>query len=462
MHYRGLTVSLIEHIRTNIDGVYPFHMPGHKGQKAGPFPHDLDITELGFSDNLQNPTGIIKSLEKRVAETFGAYQSLISVNGSTAGVLAAMLYSLSDGNKIVCARNAHVSLFRGLCLSGGEPVYVMPMLSDYFCGSVNPADIKAELIKHPTAKAVFVTSPTYEGVVSDIKSLAALAHEYDMLLIVDEAHGAHLGFNDFFPESAVRCGADIVIQSLHKTLPAMNPLAVIHISQRIDSARFRNCLNMVQTTSPSYVLLSSLDNCLTEITKPGLFETFAQRLKDFRHEMTKMSGSVELWEKKTNDFRIYDCDPSKLIFLGNGTEIYSRLEEEHKIRLEMHSKHYGLAMSSVWDSDEGFGRLLTAVKELSRDRDLAKRANGISGFSLPKAGISPRKALQTPSRRVKISEGLISGGFITPYPPGIPLVSPGEVIDSDVIKRLQECLACDIEVMGLYHCDNNELFIDVL
>ena len=243
---------------------YPFHMPGHKAGRLGAFTEILsqDITEITGFDNLHKPEGILLQSQKRCAKLFGAEESFFLVNGSTSGILSAILSVCNTEDEIVVARNCHKSVYSALVLSGAKPIYILPQSIENadFLGSITLEQIQKAVTKN--TKAVILTSPTYEGITSNISEISDFLHNKNILLIVDEAHGSHMKFHHFFPKTALEQNADIVIQSLHKTLPCPTQTAVLHIQgNRVNRNRLKQCLSMVQTSSPSYLFLSAIDYC---------------------------------------------------------------------------------------------------------------------------------------------------------------------------------------------------------
>ncbi len=443
------------------DGVYPFHMPGHKrnSELLGGYPLSFDITEIDGADNLMQPTGMLADLEARISSVFGAHKSFISVNGSTAGIIASILTTVGDGDAIICARNSHRALYSGLILSGAKPLYYFPMP---MFESITPESIESAL-KDSNAKAVFVTSPTYDGIVSDIHGISAVCKKHNALLIVDEAHGAHLRFHKNFPDSAVDCGADIVIQSLHKTLPAPNPLSVIHVGENVNADAFRFNLNLIQTSSPSYALLTALDDCLDIIEKPNAFNSFVDKLNDFRQRIRECHSAMTILEKDMGTVcgidiskSIFALDISKLVILPNtmtGVELKDLLLSKHRIELEYANMLHAVALTSIADTQEGFDRLYTALCDIFAGTKPTPDFGKSYRTTKPQIEqvLTPRRAHQSPKTRVLLHEsiGHISGGFIIPYPPGIPLLAPGEVITEGIYKHLASYLKNNISVVGI-------------
>ncbi|MCL2047198.1 MAG: aminotransferase class I/II-fold pyridoxal phosphate-dependent enzyme [Defluviitaleaceae bacterium] len=424
--------------------IYPFHMPGHK-RNAEFFPpdmHTLDLTEISGMDTLSAPSGIIKEFSDKIAKIYGAKESFFLTNGSSAGIVAAIC-AVCDENTIVYApRNAHVSFYNGLAFSGAMPYYVY---------DENAFDTM------PRGAVAFVVSPTYEGFVYDIEAIAKKVHAKDGILIVDEAHGAHFVFHDYFPKTALQQGADIVINSLHKTLPAISGCAVLHTSREFGRSavspkatphdplsRLRFFINAMQTTSPSYMLMSACDYMLDKLT-PALFEGYVRRLK-------RMRGVIGgFGDCKTS------ADPSKFFFRVRPPHTAEQVAEiarrDYKIEFEMAMGQNLLAMTSVADTDEGFLRLERAVCGLLSPRqgsvlenlDTAL-GNGVTPPNQmdntilrhkPDIVMSPREALQHKTEWVTSDTaiGRISAELYALYPPGHALIVPGERIHLKVPKE---------------------------
>ncbi|MBO6015205.1 MAG: aminotransferase class V-fold PLP-dependent enzyme, partial [Lachnospiraceae bacterium] len=279
--------ELLDHLcKLNQSDIYPFHMPGHKRRRPEGISLDLfgmDITEIDGFDNLHHPTGILKETQEGAAELYGVLQTFFLVNGSTCGIQAAISASVRAGKKLLLARNCHKSVYNTCLLRSIDTTYVYPVRTqmEEVLGEIRAEDVKAALDADADIDAVIITSPNYDGVISDVERIADVVHEKGKLLIVDEAHGAHLPFADDFPKSAIRCGADIVIQSLHKTLPAPTQTALLHVaSSRVDTAGLREFLAIYQTSSPSYVFMAAMQHCIeaTYAHRKEWFETLSGRL----------------------------------------------------------------------------------------------------------------------------------------------------------------------------------------
>jgi len=447
---------MYKHIINYLAGdIYPFHMPGRKRNPLfmPPNLHELDLTEIPGMDVLSSPTGMIRDMQEKIANFYGASHSFLLVNGSSAGIIAAICATCTDGDTIIIPRNAHASVYNGLVLSGAVPMYILPQITeDGLAGGICPSSFD----DMPHGAVALVISPTYEGFVSDIRTIAHKVHSRGGILIVDEAHGAHFAFHKRFPTSALELGADIVIQSLHKTLPAPSQTAVFHVKEgRVDINRVKFLLNAVQTSSPSYILMAVCDYILQKLwAQPELFEIYVERLEKLRASMPT-DGTIFLQHHEGS--AIFDTDPGKLLFttqLDTSTiaEIMSR---EYKVQMEMAAGQHILAMTSVADTEAGFERLQRAIEGISSETvgnvALSVPLSRLSSFTcgtlkaasltkaacIPEMVFPPRQAIYMPSREIPWEEsaGQISAQLIAQYPPGIALVAPGERIPLGIPKQ---------------------------
>ena len=445
-------------------GHYSFHMPGHKGNPEFLETEFLDYTELEGLDNLHAPAGPIKNTQQRAAEMFGGEECFLLVNGSTAGIMAAVC-SLGMNKKVLAARNSHRSFYSGLIFSGSKAVFIYPEMTPWgFCGGVDPKEVETALKTNADIGGVFIVSPTYEGVVSPLKEIADIAHKYNKPLIVDEAHGAHFAFHPAFPVTALAAGADIVIQSLHKTLPALTSCALLHVQGRlVNRDKLKSLLSMFQTSSPSYVLMASIDRCLNIIEEDGvtLFRDYVSMLESFRKNFEGGGVIRLLGQELAGQYGIFDTDPGKLVFTiekgAAGKEIYDRLRDEYKMQLEMHGLRHVLAMTSICDSERGLSLLKKALEtEAKRLAQKAPKAKALLFRNIRTAAlIAPRPAFfgEKESRCLKEAAGCIAGDFIVPYPPGIPLLVPGEEITGEVIESVGAYEKAGVQIMGLSEGD---------
>lgn len=455
--------------------IYPFHMPGHKRQTVTEYlknPYPEDITEITGFDNLHHAEGILKEAQEYAEKIFETDKSYFLINGSTAGILAAVSACTQRGGKILMARNCHKAAYHAVYLRNLRPVYLYPFWNETLGlnGGIDPEDVETELRTHKDIQAVLVTSPTYDGVVSDIKRISNIVHKYGVPLIVDEAHGAHFPFHDFFPESALYSGGDIVIQSLHKTLPSLTQTALLHLqSELVSREKLETFLGIYQTSSPSYILMGSISACLRYLEEQGKksFDTFAVRVEKLRKRLKGLKNLSLAGSDLTDRGGIFDLDLSKIVIFepGNpwaGAFLHKELREKYGLELEMEAPGYVLALTSVMDTEEGFERLGEALEDI--DFRLDQRAGGIfrdweevSSFKKEKKEEHPRRIMTIAQamentmeeRNLEDSKGKISGEFAYLYPPGIPLLVPGEEITEAFLKKASSWKSRGIHLQGL-------------
>ncbi|MCL2399201.1 MAG: aminotransferase class I/II-fold pyridoxal phosphate-dependent enzyme [Defluviitaleaceae bacterium] len=442
---RSLYEELAQYVPKRL---YPFHMPGHKNN-TNFLPQTplmlLDVTELNNTDNLHDPEDCIKETQNRIATIYGADQSFLLVNGSTTGIVAAIGSICEEKTEMIVARNCHRSVYNGMVLFGVQPIYFHPDKEN--------KGLKEALAKHPQAKSVLVTSPTYEGDVLDIKGIANIVNQHgqNCVLIVDEAHGAHFPFHTIFPKGALSQGADIVVHSFHKTLPAFSQSAAVHVKgNRVNINKLRYYLTCIQTSSPSYLIMSTTDYMLNTLQKnPVYFEEYVERLLKLRKAL-----AGKLLELPGGDIgKLVLAKP--LLPTASNQGFSCSLDdvhiwaEEHGLAFEMITNQYILAMTSVADTPQGFSQLEkafsnTQVKEL----ELLT-----VGSPLPEIVLSPKEAMNIVMdkkiRKAKLSEsiGEVAGSFYAPFPPGIPLLAPGELVTQSIVSYIQD--DCEIAVLLL-------------
>lgn len=450
-------------------GSYPFHMPGHKRRNLDfPNPWTVDLTEIEGFDNLHHAEGILQALQERAAALFAAEKSFCLINGSTCGILAAISACVRPGGTILMARNCHKSAYHAVFLRSLTPVYLQSEATDFgICGPITPQSVADALQKHSDIQAVLLVSPTYDGIVSDIASIAAIVHARNIPLIVDEAHGAHFPFSSQFPSSALSCGADLVIHSLHKTLPAFTQTALLHLnSQRIEEARLRHYLELYQSSSPSYLLLASIDYCLDFLKSHGerLFEELAEKLNHF-YMKAQAWRSIEVMPPAPNK------DYSKLLIsaarLGlSGVALSDLLRKDYKLELEMAAGHYVLALTTLLDETEGFLRLEAALEQIDQLslHPRCKSADMDSNrmyFSLPPQVMTPAQALESETRIIPLTQaqGCVSQEYLYLYPPGIPLLVPGEQIEEALLRQIQQIQTLGLPLEGLSDHTNQQIAV---
>lgn len=473
-------IYLDQKLKTYSDSdYYPFHMPGHKRCPLDfPNPYSIDITEIEGFDNLHHAEGILKEAQNRARELYGAKETYFLVNGSTGGILSAISAAIPKGGTLLMGRNCHKSAYHGAYLRDLHTYYLMPSITDFgILGSMTPEQAADMLKKHSDIQGVFLTSPTYDGVVSDIRAIADIVHAYDLPLIVDEAHGAHFALSGGFPESALECGADLVIQSLHKTLPCFTQTALLHTgSDRVSPARLERFLGMYQTSSPSYLFMASMEQCIRTMREQGaeLMKHYTLLLTDF-YEKTVNFQHLKIFPKNPAlERNCFDRDFSKIL-IGTGTigytgqELYDLLLTKYHLQMEMVSGHYVTALTSLMDTREGLQRLFLALSEIDRmgpfSEEKAETAPELLTdqelYSIPRQHFSISDALESPGISVPLAEskGQISQEFIYLYPPGIPLIAPGEEITAGLLSRISTCQRQGLSVEGLSDLTNGTISI---
>ena len=363
-------------------GYYPFHMPGHKRTSfALGEPSFIDITEIDGFDDLHHPTGLILETERCAAQLWKARRSFLLVNGSTVGILAAVSASLSDGDEVLIAENSHKSVRHACFLNRLRNNTVSPIQTGFgIDGQITPASVENSLLKHPGIKGVVLTSPTYEGIVSDVASIAKIVHAHDAILIVDEAHGAHFGMHQDLPQSAVTNGADLVVQSLHKTLPSLTQTAVLHIaSDRIPEEAVQKYLDIFETSSPSYVLMAGMSRCIALLTEQRelLFSKYLKELTKWYESSRDYQHISVLMKEDLSPEEAFDKDPGKIILRSDMTGIDGKalaacLRDVYHLETERAQGDIVIAMTSICDSAEGFRRLSAALREIDENPDLCR------------------------------------------------------------------------------------------
>lgn len=461
---------------------YPFHMPGHKrcGENADS-PYSYDITEIDGFDNLYEAEGLLKEGMERAAVCYGADETFYLVNGSTCGIMVSIFATLKQNDKILMARNCHKSAYKSVYLRGAIPEYIYPKVFDnkgIYC-SISKEEVDEKLNGNKDIKAVLITSPTYEGVVSDIKGIAEVVHKHNAVLIIDEAHGSHLGFHSYFPESAVKCGADIVVQSLHKTMKGLTQTGLLHIiGNRVNKTDIKKYLEIFQTSSPSYVLMSSIDKCVCELLEYGslLFEKYVENLKKFKKNVENFTNiqvfNVENCEKQD----IFDFDCGKLLIFPDSKnkeakDIYSILRDKYHLQPEMVGEKHVLAMTSLSDTEEGFDRLYKALDDIDREirieevyfggesskRNCENRGADIKAI----VRMSPKETDYSEKETIGIKDavGRISCEYIYMYPPGIPIVAPGEMITKEIVDTYFRYIDKGYNIYGPKNNKNRQIIV---
>nr|WP_274600950.1 aminotransferase class I/II-fold pyridoxal phosphate-dependent enzyme [Clostridium yunnanense] len=449
----------------------PFHVPGHKKGVGideefknfiGENPFKIDVTVFKLVDSLHHPTGPIKKAQELAADAYGSDASFFSIHGTSGAIQAMIMSVVSQGDKIIVPRNVHKSITAGIILSGAVPIFMQPELDKKLgiAHGVTPATVKRVLEENKDAKAVLIINPTYYGVATAIKEIADIVHSYDIPLIVDEAHGPHLKFNEKLPMSAMEAGADICAQSTHKIIGALTQCSLLQVkSNYIDPARVQQVLNLLQTTSPSYILMASLDCARRQIALSGeeLLDKTIDLANYARTEINKINGFYCFGEEILGRPGVVALDPTKITItcrdLGiTGYELDMILSNKYHIQMELSDLYSVLAVGSFGDTKESIDKLLQALREIS-DEYSSKgkvRPDFLDIPSIPESVLIPRDAFNSKKESILLREsiGKVSGEFLLAYPPGIPLLCPGEIITEEIIKYVEELKEVGLYVQG--------------
>lgn len=440
-------------------GAVPMHMPGHKRQDYDYLVGaHLDITEIDGFDNLHDAEGLLRDAMDYAASVWGSEHTAFCVNGSTGGILAGIHACAGRGDKILVARNCHKSVWHAIELCHLTPIWLTPSVVSKFdiFASISPEVVEDALNYHDRVAMVVITSPTYDGILSDVSAICAIAHRHGVPVLVDGAHGAHLGFGGGFPNGAVRAGADIVIQSLHKTLPSLTQTAIAHVQgDLVDYAAFLRSKNIFETSSPSYLLMASCDGCAHLLGEhPARIAEWGEMLAEFRAQTTGLRR-LRLFspEGRTN---VFAYDPSKIVISTRGAPLtgpalMSRLRDEFGIELEMASGDYALAMTGLGTTHEHLMRLAEAL--LAIDAALEPTDEPISTITSllpppPEQVIRPSDAILGAKVQLPLeeSEGRIAAGYLWAYPPGIPLIAPGQRVDRATLDAIEALRVRGVEM----------------
>lgn len=458
---------------------YPYHMPGHKRRLGDVMKGQsgmsaveiltaaatLDITEIDDFDNLHDPEGILREAMDRAAQLYGAQDAYFLINGSTSGLLTAISAAVPEGGKLIMARSCHRAVYHAVYLRKIEPVYLYPhTVPDILTADVvTPKQVEAALRDNPDAKAVLVVSPTYDGITADIGAIAEVAHRYGLPLIVDGAHGAHYGFHPGFPQSPVKLGADLTVVSLHKTMPCMTQTALLLANGNlVDREKIRFFESVYQTSSPSYFFMAGMDACMALVSEKGslLWDNF---FRD-REEFLKRTQSLKRLRVISAGSVSFLMDPGKILIDTSKTDLtgkalYDILLLKYHLQMEMASQHYVTAIMTCCDSQEGWQRLAEAL--LGADEAVRERKNARAPQFGDKKVMRPypemevacqiSRALDGPwqDAAFEAARGRVSAAFVNLYPPGIPLLVPGERISQEALELIAAYRQQGLQIQGL-------------
>lgn len=436
--------------------VVPFDVPGHKRGRGnmelteflGEDCMNVDVNSMKPLDNLCHPVSVIRDAEELAAEAFGAANAFFMVGGTTSAVQSMIMYACKSGDKIIMPRNVHRSAINALILTGAVPVYVNPDVNNQLgiALGMSVEQVEKAIRENPQAKAIMVNNPTYYGICSDMKRIVELAHKHNMLVLADEAHGTHFYFGENFPITAMAAGADIASVSMHKSGGSLTQSSFLLMGKNINSDYMRQVVNLTQTTSASYLLLSSLDVSRKRLALGGreIFAKTVEMAEYARSEINSIGGYYAYSKELINGDSIYDFDISKLSIytlpIGlAGIEVYDLLRDEYDIQIEFGDIGNILAYISVGDRIRDIERLISALAEI-------KRRFGRSGADMltqeyisPVVADTPRHAFYADKESLPLDKaaGKICTEFVMCYPPGIPILAPGELITEEIIRYIK-------------------------
>lgn len=441
------------------EGISPFDVPGHHmgnvdndfSRYVGINLYRADVNAPRGLDNLNHPTGVIKEAEALMADAFSADQAFFLLNGTSSGIITMIMSTCKANDRVILPRNCHKSVINGLILSGAMPVFVMPELDSELEIANQPTfeDYRRMIRKHPSAKAVFVINPTYFGAAGDLQKIVKLAHDNSMLCLVDEAHGAHFGFTENSPLSAMECGADMSAVSLHKMGGSLTQSSILlRKGNRVSDYNIRKTLNAISSTSPSSILIASLDAARKFMALEGkekidqaiAFANYA------REEISKIPGFRPRGKDHFQNMGCFDYDETKLVIELDmvkltGFELYNLLKDKYHIQMELAETYVVLGIIGIGTKKEHIDNLVKALKEISQEYFIGEMSYPRHHFNLdfPIAILRPRTAYHAAAKRVKLADAIdeISKESIMVYPPGIPLVVPGEMFTEELVRRIE-------------------------
>lgn len=466
-----------------------FHMPGHKGNdrrfdslewiRQGLY--DFDNTEVPGLDNLHMPEEMIKRAQELAARAFGAHRSYFLVNGSTCGIYSMILGTTKPGDRILIQRNCHRSVFMAALLGDLETLYLDPdyLMEFAIPGGVDPGMVRQRLDECKDIKAIVLTNPSYYGICSDLSAIVKIAHARGVIVLVDEAHGAHFAFSNRLPETAMSAGADAAVSSIHKTLPALTQASILHTAGSLDDSGIPFMLRVFQTTSPSYILMASLDAAryIMETQGEQLLEKHWIAIEKFADQVKRLPGMSLLADDMIGRASIARTDWTKIVLRTTipGGELSRVLREEFHIQVEMADRNNIVLITGVADEAGIFDRLAEVLRKLCMNyipekgnkqehvKTLGNETQESYTASIPyEVAVNMREAYYSRKKRIRLAEakGQISAEMVVPYPPGIPILLPGEYITESILERIQNDRQNGNRISGLQ--DSTLEWIEVL
>lgn len=463
-----LFTGVVEHAKRN---PVQFHIPGHKKgqgmdpefrQFIGENALSIDLINIGPLDDLHAPHGIIKEAQDLAAAAFGAEHTFFSVQGTSGAIMTMVISVCRPGDKIIVPRNVHKSVLSAIIYAGAVPIFIHPEMDKTFgiAHGITTSAVRTALEKHPDAKAVLVINPTYFGIVANLREIVELAHSYEIPVLVDEAHGAHIHFHPELPESAMQAGADMSATSLHKLGGSMTQSSILNVRGNLVSpSRVQSVISMLTTTSTSYILLASLDTARRQLALHGK-EMLSRTIKlanQTRERINQIPGLYCMGEEILGSEATHAMDPTKLTIhvtdLGlSGYQVEKWLREHYQIEVEMSDLYNILCIITPGDREEDVSQLISALQKLSQDhyQNESITKTSIHLPEIPVLSLLPRNAFYSEVERIPLKEsaGRTIAEFIMVYPPGIPILMPGEVITEDNIGYIEENIQSGLPVLG--------------
>ncbi|WP_275980199.1 aminotransferase class I/II-fold pyridoxal phosphate-dependent enzyme [Halalkalibacter alkaliphilus] len=449
-----------------------FHIPGHKQGKGmdpefrqfiGENALSIDLINIEPLDDLHHPHGIIKEAQELAAEAFGADHTFFSVQGTSGAIMTMIMSVCGPGDKIIVPRNVHKSIMSAIIFSGATPIFIHPEIDPVLGIShgITTDSVEKALDSHPDAKGLLVINPTYFGIAGNLKKIVEIAHSYDVPVLVDEAHGVHIHFHNQLPISAMQAGADMAATSVHKLGGSMTQSSILNVKEGLISPkRVQSIISMLTTTSTSYLLLSSLDVARKQLATKGeqLISEVITLAETTRALINKIDGLTCVGDEILGTKATFDIDPTKLIIsvrdLGiSGHEVEIWLREHYSIEVEMSDLYNILCIVTLGDTQEKMDILIDALSHLASDKANSTRTNQRSSVyvpNIPTLALSPRDAFYAETEVVPFHEsaGRIIAEFIMVYPPGIPILIPGEIVTEENLSYIEENLKNDLPVQG--------------
>lgn len=466
-------------VRHKLNRVVPFDVPGHKGGRGNRELKEFlgmdclkaDVNSMKPLDNLCHPVSVIKEAQQLAAEAFGSDNAFFMVNGATSCVQAMIMATCKAGDKIIMPRNVHRSAINAIVVNGAVPIYVNPG-TDKHLGiplGMSVKEVEKAILENPDAKAVLVNNPTYYGICSDIKSIVELAHKHNMLVLADEAHGTHFYFGDDMPISAMEAGADMSGVSVHKTGGSLTQSAILLCNSSVNAGYVRQVINLTQTTSASYLLMSSLDIARKNLALNGkdIFKRTIQFAEYARKEVNKLGGYYAFSTELCNGDTVFDFDKTKLSIYTRdiglaGIEVYDILRDEYDIQIEFGDLGNILAIVSAGDTALEIERLISSLYEIKRIYSKDKSGMFDHEYINPDVVMTPQKAFYSNKKSIPLEEcnDMVCGEFVMCYPPGIPILAPGERITNEIISYIQYAKQKGCSLTGARDTETN--YLDVV